>query len=159
MKLWRAPASAPNPNHQPYCFKYPSPFFCFSIHVCSVWLIFLSEKCSSLESVRRKRASVTPQRETFKSALMTIHISFWRVFLVFFHIFKIKCSLNPIFARCVLLSVRKQEDSWEKRGQTAVFKLSVVQQVASAESNRYFSHKRQLNQCLQSYSAGNRAAL
>lgn len=31
--------------------------------------------------------------------------------------------------------------------------------VASAVSNRYFSHKRQLNQCLQSYSAGNRAAL
>ncbi|KAL1263278.1 hypothetical protein QQF64_006017 [Cirrhinus molitorella] len=31
--------------------------------------------------------------------------------------------------------------------------------VASAASNRYFSHKRQLNQCLQSYSAGNQAAL
>lgn len=31
--------------------------------------------------------------------------------------------------------------------------------VASVVSNRYFAHKRQLNQCLQSYPAGNQAAL
>lgn len=56
----------------------------------------------------------------------------------------------------------------EKRTNACLFRRLVYVQalcrpssdrVASAVFNRYFSHKRQLNQCLQSYSAGSQAAL
>lgn len=70
-----------------------------------------------------------------------------------------------------MLSVRKQwiiERKREKRTNDCLFRRLVYVQalcrpssdrVASVVSNRYFAHKRQLNQCLQIYSAGNQAAL
>ncbi len=113
---------------------------------------------------RRKRASVnvTPQRETFKSALMTTSYFILKGFSRLFPYLQIKMeSKTDIRAVCVVISQKARGFVRETRTNGCLQALCrpSSDRVASAVSNQYFSHKRQLNQCLQSYSAGNRAAL